>query len=246
GGAECLRRLGDGADAAIPARVLSGVTFPLERHPEDGAIGARHEGAARAEDGRGQRHDPEGGRARVEQPPRKKQRGAHEDRAAIADAIGEIAGGKLAEDHGEAEDGLEDHDVGERHADLVLPEERDDGNGKEKELARRVGDEEPNIFHGAATFMEPRRASTRRERAWVDVDTRARGRTRSSARVCRWSMKMSWVLQRENVIPGQDASAVWRPERRHARDGVQRDGVRSRRQAAAEPRAARPAPYASG
>src|SRR5215475_146106 len=109
------------------------------------------------EDGLGQRHDPEGGRPRVEQPPRKKQRGAHEDRAAIADTIGEIAGGKLAEDHGEAEDGLEDHDVGERHADLVLPEERDDGNGKEKELARRVGHEEPDIFHEAAAFMEPRR-----------------------------------------------------------------------------------------
>src|SRR5215469_13567669 len=59
--------------------------------------------------------------------------------------------------------------------------------------------------------------------------------------ICRWSMKMSWVLQRENVIPGQGGFGAWRAERRRARDGVQRSGAY---RVAAGPPAARPAPCA--
>ena len=157
--AQRLRGLGDGAHPAIPARVLRGAARAVQGDPEEGAIGPRHEGAPRPQRGLGGRHRPEALRARVEKPSRHEEGGAHEERPAIAHPIGQVSRGELEEHHGQPEDGLEDHDVGERHPDLILPEKGDDRDGEEDELEGGEGDEKPDISHAG---REVSRASPRR------------------------------------------------------------------------------------
>ena len=67
------------------------------------------------------------------------------ERPAATDPIGQVAGRKLEDDHRHAEQGLRDHDVGQRHPDLVLPEQRDDGNREEGALQGRVGEEKARV-----------------------------------------------------------------------------------------------------
>jgi hypothetical protein len=50
----------------------------------------------------------------------------------VSEPVGDVARRKLEENGGRAENGLQPHDVGERHADLVLPEESDDRDRKER------------------------------------------------------------------------------------------------------------------
>src|SRR5262249_61612279 len=133
----------------------------------------------------GQAHQPEGGGARVEEGGGEEEGGGDDDGSEIADTVRKIGGGKLEDDHGEAEDGLEDHDVGERHADLVLPEESDDGNGKEQELTRGVGHEESDVLHGAAAREHEAREDMGRRgysRASTDASSTCAGLTSSTAR----------------------------------------------------------------
>src|SRR5437667_65757 len=63
---------------------------------------------------------------------------------------GEVPRRELEERDGQPECRLEGHDVGERHPDLILPEEGDDGNREEHELDGGEGDEEARVGHGAA------------------------------------------------------------------------------------------------
>src|SRR5258705_347182 len=106
----------------------------------------------------GQSEKPIMGMARsvCERPPAAGGSGASGSTAAVKGA--RPAAGTWSQ-NGHAEDGLEDHDVGERHPDLVLPEEGDDGDGKEDELEGGEGDEKPDISHAGS---EVSRASPRR------------------------------------------------------------------------------------
>ena len=127
----------------------------LERHPQQRAVGAGDEGAAAPEQDLGDHDSREARRGRVDQPARAQERGAHEERPAVADAIGDVAGGELEEDHREAEHGLEQEDVGERQPDLILPEQRDDRDREQRELQRAERDEQARVGRHEGTAPAP-------------------------------------------------------------------------------------------
>ena len=155
GRAARLADLGGGPHPAVPARVLGLPALGLERDPQQGAVGAGDEGAAAAEHDLGD-HDPrEARRGRVDQPARAPERGAHEERPAVADAIGDVAGGELEEDHREAEHGLEQEDVRERQPDLILQEQRDDRDREQRELQRGERDEQARVGRHEGTAPAP-------------------------------------------------------------------------------------------
>ena len=63
----------------------------------------------------------------------------------MAEPIGQVARRELENHHRQPEEGLQNHDVRHRHADLVPPEQGDDGNGEEGGVQRRVGDEKAGV-----------------------------------------------------------------------------------------------------
>src|SRR6185369_8186876 len=184
-----LADLGGGPYPAVPAGVLGLSAVGLERHPQQGAVGAGDEGAAAPEQDLGD-HDPrEARRAGVDQPARARERGAHEERPAVADAIGEVAGGELEEDHRETEHGLEQEDVRERQADLILPEQRDDRDREQRELQRAERDEQARVSRHEGTAPAPIDGAT-----WDGTSPTLPGRRRKPSEKARSSAGVAGAI----------------------------------------------------
>jgi len=141
---------------ALPAGVLAGAAGPLERHPEERAVRARGERDRRPER---QFRDHRAGEAageHVEDPASKPEPRREEQRAAVPDPVRDVPRRHFAHRRREREDRLQEHHVGERHPELVPPEERDHGDGEERLAAGGEGDQQANVAHGRGCFARPR------------------------------------------------------------------------------------------
>src|SRR5262249_636968 len=125
----------------------------FDRDKKQGAVRAGDEREADAEQHLRQRHAGESRSQRVGEPASEPKGSADHERPAVAEPVGDVAGRKLADNRRRAEDRLKPDDLGQRHADLVFPEKRDDGNRKKREAQPRGGGEQRRVavrcgFHG--------------------------------------------------------------------------------------------------
>jgi len=120
---EGLPGLAEPAHAPLVARVGVLLPFPLEGFVEKRTVGAADEGEGYPEKNLGNQHVGEGAGDGVDPPPR----------------------WVLHHHHDDGEDALQQEDLGEGKADLILPEEGDDRHGEEGHLKEGEGVELANV-----------------------------------------------------------------------------------------------------